>query len=321
MTQRRPGEPFTFALVSDAHIGADGSYLNQGDWCTLAAAAAQVGAAAPDFMVNLGDMLDFHQLGFGQVPSDGVLTGIAYRNYRALLGATLGHAAHYAVIGNWEGENGYDAAEVIAQSRAQRMRYVPGPTPSTYPEAGSPSEDYYAFAWGDALLIVLNVMTYTTTRHLLDYDPGLPDDWTLGEAQLAWFADTLARATARWKLVFIHHPVGGAAGDASDSAYGRGGGQAAYVGEQATVHGLMLQYGVQIFFYGHDHVFTDMQVDGIHYTEPGSAGAIWMFGASQTGYRQAWLRSGWSQVTVGPGAVEVRFRALDGTVFYAYTLE
>jgi len=32
---------------------------------------------------------------------------------------------------------------------------------------------------------------------------------------------------------------------------------------------------VQIFFYAHDHVFTDMVVDGIHYTLPGSAGAPW----------------------------------------------
>jgi 3',5'-cyclic AMP phosphodiesterase CpdA len=321
VTQRQPGQPFTFALISDTHIGPAASYQNQGDWCTLAAVAAQVGTAAPDFLVNLGDMLDFHQYGFNEAPPDSSLTGIAYRNYRALLGDTLGHAAHYAVIGNWEGENGYAAAETIAQARTQRMLYVPGPTPSTYPESGSPYEDYYAFTWGDALFIVLNVVTYTTTAHLLSYDPGQPDDWTLGEAQLAWLADTLARATSKWKLLLIHHAVGGAAGDAIDSAYGRGGGQAAYVGEQATVHQLMLQYGAQIFFYGHDHVFTDMQVDGIHYTEPGSAGAIWMFGASETGYQQAWLRSGWGQVAVGPSALEVRFRALDGSVFYTYALE
>ena len=163
-------------------------------------------------------------------------------------------------------------------------------------------------------------MGYTPTPHLLSYDPGLATDWTLGETQMSWFANTLSNATARWRFVLIHHTVGGAAADSDDSAYGRGGGQAAYVGEQAQVHQLMLQYGVQIFFYGHDHVFTDMQVDGIHYTLPGSAGAIWMFGQSQTGYEESWLESGWSRVTVSPDSVGVQFIKMGGEVLYEYTL-
>lgn len=92
------------------------------------------------------------------------------------------------------------------------------------------------------------------------------------------------------------------------------------MGEQATIHQLMLQYGVQIFFYGHDHVFTDMQVDGIHYTLPGSAGAIWMFPQSQTGYAQSWLESGWGRVTVSPDSVDVQLVKMGGGVLYEYTL-
>ena len=321
VTQRRPGEPFTFALISDTHIGPDADSLNQGDWCTLAAVAAKVGAASPDFVVNLGDLLDFHEFGFNEPPPEASLTSHAYRNYRALLGDTLGRAAHYAVIGNWDGENGYYPTDAIASSRQQRQLYVPGPTPTTYPEAGSSNQDYYAFTWGDALFIVLNVMTYTTTEHLLSYDPGLPDDWTLGETQLGWLTNTLANAMSKWRFVLIHHTVGGAAGDAIDSAYGRGGGQAAHVGEQAKVHQLMLEHGVQIFFYGHDHVFTDIQVDGIHYSEPGSAGAIWMFSASETGYQHSWLLSGWGQVTVSPSAVDVQFLSLDGKLLDEYVVE
>jgi 3',5'-cyclic AMP phosphodiesterase CpdA len=201
-----------------------------------------------------------------------------------------------------------------------RQTYVPGPLPTTYPEGASPASDYYAFTWGDALFIVLNVMTYTTTPHLLGADPGLPDDWTLGEAQLAWLATTLASATSKWKFVFVHHAVGGAAADYDNSAYGRGGGQAAQVGEQAKVHALMLKYGVQVFFYGHDHVFTDMVVDGIHYAEPGSAGAIWLFSSNITGYQTSWLTAGWGQVTVSPSKVDVGFMAVDGRLVYGFTL-
>jgi hypothetical protein len=319
VTPRQPGDSFTFALITDSHIGADLTYSNQGNPNTLKDVSAEAGAAHPDFMVNLGDMLDFHEYGFNTPPPSASVTRLAYLNYRTLLGDTLGHAAHFGVIGNWEGEDGCYTAEEISRSQQQRLLYLPGPTPTTYPEGGSPSQDYYAFTWGDALFIVLNVMGYTPTPHLLD-NTSLPDDWTLGEAQLGWFGKTLANATAKWRFVLIHHTVGGAAGDAADSAYGRGGGRAAYVGEQAKVHQLMLQHGVQIFFYGHDHVFTDMQVDGIHYTLPGSAGAPWLFGQSLTGYSQSWLESGWSKVAVSPDSVDVQFVKMGGGVLYEYSL-
>ena len=83
----------------------------------------------------------------------------------------------------------------------------------------------------------------------------------------------------------------------------------------------MLESGVQIFFYGHDHVFTDMTVDGIHYSEPGSAGAIWLFSSDLTGYKQSWLESGWARVAVSPEAVQVKFLSTTGQVIYQYEIQ
>ena len=320
-TQRPAGASFTFALVTDTHIGSDPLYSNQGDPRTLEAASAAIATAAPDFVVNLGDMLDFHEYGFNAPPPDGSITREAYLNYRQTFGATVASAAHFPTIGGWDGENGCNTLDEINRSRDQRLLYMPGPTPQTYPEGGSANQDYYAFTWGDALFVVLNVFTYTPTCHLLGGDPGLPDDWTLGDAQLAWLQTTLAGSSARWKFLLIHHPVGGNAGDDADSAYGRGGGRAAQVGQQAVVHALMRQYGVQIFFYGHDHVFTDMTVDDIHYSLPGSAGAIWFFTPDETGYTQDWEVPGWGRVTVGPDNVHVQFLDLSGQILYEYSLD
>lgn len=322
VTQRRANDPFVFALISDSHIGSNWAFQNQGDWCTLATVARAVAQASPDFVLNLGDMLDFHDFGFNEPPPDAVYTRRAYRNYRLLLGDMLGNSSHFPVIGNWEGEDGWFMPADLDRSRQQRMLYVPGPLPTTYPQSGSPAQDYYAFTWGDALFVVLNVMSYTPTPHLLSSvpDAAAPDDWTLGAEQLDWLTRTLAAAEARWRFVFIHHAVGGAAGDSANSAYGRGGGRAAYVGEQAKVHQLMRDFGVQIFFYGHDHVFTDMSVDGIHYTEPGSAGATWMFDSQLTGYSQSWLRSGWARVAVQADHVQVVFVATTGETLYSYEL-
>jgi hypothetical protein len=329
VTAPAPGTPFSFALITDTHIEPrdpvptgetviDDFYGSMES--TLLAVTAEVAAAKPDFVINLGDMLDYHLFGFNVPPPDASWARLGYLNYRRLLGDTVGNAAHFPVIGNWDGESGCNTPEEIARSMSQRLLYAPGPGPGTYPEGGSANGDYYAFTWGDALFIVLNVMTYTPTCHLLGSGSGVADDWTLGATQLAWLEQTLAHASSKWRFLFIHHTVGGAAGDADDAAYGRGGGQAAYVGEQATIHAMMLQYGVQVFFYAHDHVFTDMVVDGIHYLLPGSAGAPWKFDSSETGYAHYWPDSGYARVQVAPERAEIDLVSIEGDVLEGLTL-
>jgi hypothetical protein len=325
VTARPPGSAFTFALVTDSHITPRnpvpiGAAADDFQERTLLAVTGDVRVSDPDFMLNLGDTLDFHLFGFNDPPPHSSWTRLGYLNYRRLLGDTLGRAAHFPVIGNWDGENGCNTEEEIQRSRSQRLIYLPGPRAETYPEGGSLNGDFYAFTWGDALFVVLNVMTYTPTCHLLGTNPGLPDDWTLGSDQLTWLSKTLAASTSRWKFLFIHHTVGGAAGNPIDSAYGRGGGQAAHVGEQGTVHNLMLRYGVQIFFYAHDHVFTDMIVDGIHYTLPGSAGAPWKFTQAETGYDQYWPDSGHARIAVGPTETAVELVAVGAKVLATYVI-
>jgi 3',5'-cyclic AMP phosphodiesterase CpdA len=328
-TKAPPGTAFTFAAMADTHIEPrdpvpPGDTVGNDQFSsmelTLRDVAADITAADPDFIVNMGDLLDYHLFGFNAPPPDAKWSRLGYLNYRRMMGASLARAAHFPVIGNWDGENGCNSEEEIQRSLTQRLLYAPAPPPGTYPEGGSPNQDYYAFTWGDALFVVLNVMTYTPTCHLLGIDPGLPDDWTLGAAQLAWLEQTLANATSKWRFTFIHHTVGGKAGNDIDSAYGRGGGQAAGIGEQALVHEMLRRHGVQIFFYAHDHVFTDMVVDGIHYTLPGSAGAPWKFTTAETGYTSYWPDSGFGRVRVDPASVTVDFVALGGSVISSYTL-
>lgn len=317
-TARPAGETFRFAMVSDTHIGSDLSYSNQGDELVYAAICAEIEQEDPDFLINLGDLLDYHQFGFNQPPPTAEISRAAYMNYRNAMGNLAGKVAHFSVVGNWDGENGEFTTEQIMRSRDTRMLYVPNPNPQTYPEGGSPAQDYYAFTWGDALFVVLNVQTYTTTPHLLIGEGESAEDWTLGSEQLAWLRKTLTESKAKWKFTFIHHTVGGNAGNLANSTYGRGGGRAAYVGEQAEIHQLMLDTKSTIFFHGHDHVFVDMIVDGLHYSDPGSAGAPWKFEQAETGYEVYWTESGWSRVNVSPDRVHVEFIAAGGTVLHQY---
>src|SRR5690606_28832643 len=280
--------------------------------------SADLLADNPDFIIHLGDVLDYHQFGFNVAPADPILPRWAYQNYRGAMGDTIGQLAHFSALGNWDGENGDFTSEQIARSRQQRMLYLPNASPDTYPQGGSPGQDYYAFTWGDATFVVLNVMSYTPTAHLLTGVNEYADDWTLGSTQLEWLEKTLSEATTKWKFTFIHHTVGGNGPSFANAAYGRGGGQAAYVGEQAIIHQMLLDYGVQIFFYGHDHVFVDMTVDGVHYTDPGSAGAPWKFHTAETGYTEYWTESGWARVNVDPDDVHVEFLAQGGTLLHEY---
>ena len=325
-TARPPGEPFEFVILGDTHIAPRG--VSPGDLSVydyaediLLSLSDSMHAEAADFLINLGDTLDFHLFGFNDPPPDGSYTRLGYLNYRRCMKDAIGHAVHFPVVGNWDGENGYFAADQIAYSRKERMLYVPAPDDQGYPEGGSPGQDYYALTWGDALIVVLNVQSYTQVPLLLDDPMGSPEDWTLGAEQLTWLEDTLSSASAKWRFLFIHHAVGGKAGDDANSIYGRGGGLAANVGEQAYVHDLMLQHGVQTFFYGHDHVFTDMVVDGVHYSLPGSAGAPWKFIGAETGYTDYFTDSGYARVSVSPESVNVEYISYYGYVLQSYELE
>ena len=269
VTRREPGSAFSFAVLTDPHLPVPApewldpasaelflpeiyeyliARLDTGR--ILRQAMAQIRQREVDFIVCLGDMLHFYR-GFNDPFPTAEVAEYGYRDLRAHLGQAAAEAAFFAVIGNWEGESGWQPERLRRHARQARMKYLPNPGATTYAQGGSPNEDFFAWRWGDALLVVLNVVSYTPTKHTLSPDDdGTATDWTLGGEQLAWLEATLERSLERFKLIFIHHPVGGRGGDEASSAYGRGGGRAARVGEQQTVHRLMLEHGVKIFFYG-----------------------------------------------------------------------
>ncbi|MCB9897886.1 MAG: metallophosphoesterase [Planctomycetes bacterium] len=332
-TTRDADATFTFAVLSDSHLPAPPAHwlepgavrepgparsFDEGHAYTssvLDRVVASIRAARPDFVVHLGDMLDGHMLG-DNAPFPTVDVGRAgYLDLRRHLGGLGAEAAFFAVLGNWDGENGWFPEELTANARHARIELIPNPDATTYPEGGAPNGDWYAFRWGAALFVMLDVQGDTPTAHGLGDDEGRADDWTLGAEQLAWFERTLAASDAPCTIVCAHHTVGGRGGDDDESRYGRGGGRAAHVGEQARIHELLRAHGPALFLYGHDHVFTSMLVDGVAYVLPGSAGAPWKFGAELTGYERFDERSGFGLVTVSSDAVEVRFCDVDGAVF------
>lgn len=283
--------------------------------------AANINADRPDFVVGLGDHFDLHGLDFNAAfltPSMALQAHAEARHEFVHLNEA---GALYQVLGNWEGESGFHAPEHRQFAIDARKRYSVNPRPGMDSAEASIDEDYYTFRWGDVQCIALNVRGYTPTRHLLGGtgpEEGVATDFTLGDQQKLFLRRALRTSDALYKVILIHHAVGGNGGDADNSNYGRGGGRAAKVGEQAWVHELMQRHGVQIFFYGHDHVFTDMVVDGIHYTLPGTTGAPWRFEREVTGYETYWKESGHARVEVSPEKLRVEFVSHAGSVLHSY---
>lgn len=348
-TSRPRGTPFTFAVFSDTHAfpqriepeipaeamaepGFLDGVMDSLLWYRTArervaaeytAVFAQMNSERFDFAVSLGDVFDLHGRAFNWAFTSQELADTAHLEARRAVALLFDCGALYQALGNWEGESGCHPDAQRSFARRARQRHAVNPRPDTSPWGGSVDEDYFAFEWGDLLAIVLNVRGYTKTAHHMDpSEPssGRPDDFTLGAAQKKFLEQTLARAEHPHKALFLHHVVGGNGGNPYDSSYGRGGGRAAAVGEQAWVHDLCRRHGAKTIFYGHDHVFTDLEVDGIHYALPGTTSAPWRFSAEETGYEKFWTESGYARVSVAPERMQVEFVSFGGPVLHSFSV-
>jgi hypothetical protein len=322
LTQRVEPSTYTAVLVTDPHTGTfeEGSSPLQ----TLDRVISNASKEKAEFALALGDNVAWSgSREFPQTESKGAVS--AYAMYRRHIGPLTRNCPHFGIIGNWAGESGKFPEESIRMVSDVRKAFLPNPNHTTYPQGGSEREDYYAFSWGGVLYVMLNIQTYSKPSKPDEMDSLSADisdinDWTIGERQMEWLEKTLENATERFRFVCMHHPAGGNAGNPYDTLYGRGGSRAWNTGEQLKIHGLMKKHKVQIFFYGHDHVFVDDVVDGIHYTLPGSCGAPWKFTKKETGYERFWPDSGHARLEVAPEKAVVTFINLEGEEIHAFSV-
>lgn len=273
-TQRAQGSSFVFTVTSDSHLDENSSgevYLQ-----TL----ANVLADQSDFHLELGDTFmtgkyKEPQFSYGH-----------YLSQRYYLGSACHSVPFFLVLGNHDGES--PARGDTRWATKTRKSLFPNPTPNSFysgnldslDDLGTP-DDYYAWHWGDALLIALDPYRYTLERPRR----GEKNEkgnwfWTLGEAQYRWLEKTLKESNAKYKFVFIHHLVGGAdqnnRGGAEAAPFWEWGGKSAdgqwdFKKYRPTwdrpIHQLLADHGVQIVFHGHDHFFAKQDLDGIVYQE------------------------------------------------------
>ncbi len=257
-------------------VAGDTEKLNLG----FLGAVRQAAAIAPDLLMIPGDVI-----------RDGDAEGYVFDQWRHVISRCM----LFAVPGNHDVEN-----EGVAYLDA-----------FYFPSAGSGSEWYYSFDWGNAHIVCLDVMgrSYAT-----------------GSAQYNWLRADLGATNKPWKLVFLHaapYSTGTTHGSTTDI--------------RTSLCPVFDQYKVDLVFSGHNHNFErtfpirgNAVVDGsarTSYTDP--AGTIYVVtgGAGGALYAQSttvdkkysacfFLKNHVSRVDLDGGTCTVTAIDPEGTTFY-----
>jgi len=281
-TQRPRGSAFTFTVEADPHLDE----LSNPD--IYRRTLQNILVDTPDFMIDLGD--NFMTDKIPEINPGSIINYQTIVDRHLLLRGYYDSICHsvplFLVIGNHEGELGWElngtSENMAVWATIARKLYYPNPAPDHF-YTGSIAienfvglrENYYAFEWGDALVVVIDPYWYTPNK------PGKSGDnwdWTLGEQQYRWLRQTLENSQATFKFVLCHQLVGG------KDPEGRGGSEYASYFEQGglnadaswgfddkrpgwgkPIHQIMVENHVTIFFHGHDHFYAKQDLDGIVY--------------------------------------------------------
>ncbi len=338
-TWRPAGRPFTFVIQADQHLDESSSAR------IYAQTLANELRDQPDFVLDLGDssMADKCAISGGSPcakPSPASAEAVLARNLlaRSYYEQVAHSAPLFLVMGNHEGEAGWldDGTPNnvnVWDTQARKLLYA-NPVPDGFysgNEAEAPfvgrRENYYAFEWGDALIVALDPFAYTTRKPTRATDEELWR-WTLGEDQYRWLRRTLEASTARFTLVFSHHLLGGVTPEARGGAAfarhfewggrnldGSWGFDAQRPGWGKPVHQLLVDSNVKAWFHGHDHVYAAEELDGVVYQEVpqpslGQYGAVGP--AAEYGYLGSpgvdiFASSGHLRVSVAPDQLRVEY--------------
>ena len=321
-TARAQGSTFTFAIQGDSHPERTKNQFDPNLYTkTLLSAAAD----QPDFYIAIGDDFSVDTL---KDVNPQTLTQL-YINQRQWLG--LVDAPVFLVNGNHEQASlaNYDGTpnNVAVWAQTSRNAYYPQPAPDDF-YTGNPEpvehigllRDYYAWTWGDALFVVID--PYWHSPQTVDNEFGASRDqkkdrdlWnvTLGDAQYAWFKQTLETSNAKYKFVFTHHVLGTGRGGielADTFEWGDAKNLSTYrPGWDKTIHQLMVDNNVTIFFQGHDHIFARQELDSVIYQtlpEPANPFYSWENEDAFTS-GDKFPNSGYVRVTVAPDGVTVDY--------------
>jgi hypothetical protein len=332
VTRRIPNETFSFALIADPHR-RESNPPERHNWDEFQVLLHSLKNENVDFLMDLGDT---YLIGDGksnpltkrfiELYSIGMKAARTGFGPYESLDFLCGDMGYFFCRGNHEGISDYCSDKIKRLYIDLLELWVPNPNGNTYPQGGSHDNDYsqgyYAFEWGNALFVVLDVVKYKETEK----NNPTPARFHIGEAQRTWLEEVLRSSSHRWKLIFVHHLFAGC------QEYGRGGAAFAYDYEQAIVHDLARQYNAHIF-HGHDHLLAAEFADGVLYYCAGCAwGGQFNYGQTPVCYPDGIIptscnarppacdNNGYAVVTVTSDKLVVTYRGYHGNTVHEIEL-
>jgi titin len=141
---------------------------------------------------------------------------------------------------------------------------------------------------------------------VVDSEPQEPDGTGKNSSQANWIRNQMLNSTAKWKLVFFHHP-----------AYSSGG-----MGSNSYMQWPFATWGATAVFAGHDHDYERLSEEGIPYFVDGPGGeSIVGFGATQAGSQIRYAADyGAMRLDASDNAITFQFINRRGSVIDTYTI-
>ena len=319
-TKRSPGSPFRFCVISDFHYGGGTPVENN----PLGRIVQNVAADHPDFVLSLGDMSPISVQGAGEpvnclaayLWNSQASVDWYYRSLAVLMSPLATSSFLVWVNGNHDGLAGYLAQACIRYRDAlnARGKYFPSL------DSDEPHAFFGGFAWGDVHILWLDPLAFST------YDPYVRDDptgYVLGTEQRNWLEATLAGSSSNFKLVFSHSLFGGAGPSFvchPGKSYARGNANSVNTPgtDQIYLQALMRSYQVNAYCYGHDHMYSVSELDGVRYVLVGTGTTFGVDTACLDANYAPWntiKNVGHLRVDVSADVMEMRYikAALDGS--------
>ena len=168
---------------------------------------------------------------------------------------------------------------------------------------GTAPELYYSFDQGDAHFTVLYMPFFS--QYVFKKD----------NPQYQWLEQDLQQSNKPWKVLMLHHNVFSSSAHTFDD-WDRNG-----LIDQEELQALLIplakQYGVQIIFTGHDHVFERFTpTDGIHFvTSAGGGGGLYSLARRLPGSAQFWRNYHFVGITIDDTELTMEAIGPTGNVF------
>ena len=122
----------------------------------------------------------------------------------------------------------------------------------------------------------------------------------LDPKQRAWFDEALRQSDDQWRICFFHHPI-----------YSDGGRHGSDVALRVVLEPLLIKYGVDVVFSGHDHMYERLKPQkGITYFVSGSGGELRRGDVHPSGLTAAYFDQDQSFMLVEVAGDEMFFEAV-----------